>query len=352
MVIKTKKRISRTIPFGYKVLKNKKLLYPIKYQLNTLKRIKQKILNGQISLRQGSIELKKKTGRSLSAPFLSKTLKKDNPKWYVPIKKQKDKLQNKKNELILQKKEKLKKEKELKRLTTISSQNRINKRCVTCNKIKLLSNFQQLKKYKASYCSDCYQLILLKSSKISVKCTSCKKSKNLQELAGVNGLKAFQRKICRPCERKINNEWKKNNRKKVNSYNKKYRLQNPELFKEKRRKYIAENKNKIKLKRDEWYKKNIDKIKLQRKKQYLDLKKDKKKWAKHLERSRAYKRKERLIDPEKARSQDRKHYYKNREKIIERVINWKSKNMDKVLRNRRKEILRRNELKSNKRSLW
>mgnify|MGYP004009008471 FL=1 len=98
MVIKTKKRISRTIPFGYKVLKNKKLLYPIKSQLNTLKRIKQKILNGQISLRQGSIELKKKTGRSLSAPFLSKTLKKDNPKWYVPIKKQKDKLQNKKKE--------------------------------------------------------------------------------------------------------------------------------------------------------------------------------------------------------------------------------------------------------------
>ena len=352
MVIKTKKRISRTIAFGYKALKNKKLLYPIKSQLNTLEKVKQKILNGQISLRAGAIELKNKTGRSLSYVGLNKIISKEYPNWYVKIKKQKDKLQNDKKILILFKKEKLKKEKELKRLTTLSSQNRINKRCLTCNKIKILSNFQQLKKYRASYCSDCYQLILLKSSKISVKCTSCKKSKNLQELAGVNGLKAFQRKICRPCERKINNEWKKNNRKKVNSYNKKYRLQNPELFKEKHRKYIAENKDKIKLKRDEWYKKNIDKIKLQRKKQYLDLKKDKKKWAKHLERSRAYKRKERLIDPKKARSQDRKHYYKNREKIIERVINWKSKNMDKVLRNRRKEILRRNELKSNKRSLW
>ena len=76
-------------------------------------------------------------------------------------------------------------------------------------------------------------------------CTSCKKSKNLQELAGANGLKAFQRKICISCERKINNEWKKNNREKVNSYNKKYRLQNIELFREKRRKYLFENKDKF-----------------------------------------------------------------------------------------------------------
>ena len=233
MVIKTKKRISRTIPFGYKVLKNKKLLYPIKSQIDALKIIKQKILNGQISLRQGSIKLKEKTGRSLSAPFLSRTLKKDNPKWYVRVKKQKEELQNKKKERILLENRKIKKKKELKRLTTLSSQNRINKRCVTCNKIKLLNNFQQLKKYKASYCSDCYQLILLKSSKIIVKCTSCKKSKNLQELAGVDGLKTFQRKICRPCERKNDNKWRRNNPDKIRKYKYKEYLRNNSDIKKK-----------------------------------------------------------------------------------------------------------------------
>ena len=61
----------------------------------------------------------------MSAPFLSKTLKKDNPKWYVPIKKQKDKLQNKKKELILQKKEKLKKEKELLRRLHVKDGSRV-----------------------------------------------------------------------------------------------------------------------------------------------------------------------------------------------------------------------------------
>ena len=217
-MINTKKRISRTIPFGYKVVKDKKLLYPIKSQLDALEKIKQKIVDGHISLRQGSKEVKKKTGRSLSAPFLSKTIKKNNPKWYIKLKKQKDKLQKNKNKLIILKKKKLKKEIELKRLTTLSSQNRINKRCTTCNKIKILDDFSQLKKYKASYCKDCYQLILLKSSKIKVECTSCKKIKNLQELAGANGLIAFQIKKCKPCVRKINNEWKKNNLDKVRKY--------------------------------------------------------------------------------------------------------------------------------------
>ena len=60
-MINTKKRISRTIPFGYKVTKDKKLLYPIKTQLDALEKIKQKIVDGHISIRQGSKELKKIT---------------------------------------------------------------------------------------------------------------------------------------------------------------------------------------------------------------------------------------------------------------------------------------------------
>ena len=39
-MINTKKRISRTIPFGYKVIKDKKLLYPIKSQLDALEKNK------------------------------------------------------------------------------------------------------------------------------------------------------------------------------------------------------------------------------------------------------------------------------------------------------------------------
>ena len=76
-MINTKKRISRTIPFGYKVIKDKKLLYPIKSQLDAIKIIKQKILMGVLSLHQGSVKLKKETGRSLSNTGLNKILNKE-----------------------------------------------------------------------------------------------------------------------------------------------------------------------------------------------------------------------------------------------------------------------------------
>ena len=89
MVIKTKKRISRIIPFGYKVLKNKKLLYPIKSQLDALKIIKQKILSGTLSLREGSLKLKKETKRSLSYVGLNKIISKEYLNWQKSAKKRK-----------------------------------------------------------------------------------------------------------------------------------------------------------------------------------------------------------------------------------------------------------------------
>ena len=97
----------------------------------------------------------------------------------------------------------------------ISAQNRINKKCITCNKVKLLEEFVLLSKYRSSYCKNCNKQILIKSPKIKIKCSICKKNISLDKFSGSNGLNAFKRKKCIICSRKINIDWKKNNPEKV-----------------------------------------------------------------------------------------------------------------------------------------
>jgi len=221
--IKIKK--GRTIPFGYKVHKDqKKILYPIRHQLEILNNIKQKILDGTISLRAGSIELEKKTRKYLSFVSLGKMMNKDYPNWQIRI----NEIKNEKEKLIELEKQKIKEEKELAKLTKLSAQNRINKKCITCSKVKLLKEFTLLNKYRASYCKDCNKLILIKSPKIIKKCTKCKKNKSLDKFSGYNGLKAFKAGLCIECQKIIHSQWKKNNRDKVNQYQRKWKLENPE----------------------------------------------------------------------------------------------------------------------------
>ena len=50
MVNNLRRRIARTIPFGYKLYKDDKYLYPIKSELDTLKNIKKKILKEKLQL--------------------------------------------------------------------------------------------------------------------------------------------------------------------------------------------------------------------------------------------------------------------------------------------------------------
>ena len=60
--MKTKIKIGRTIPFGYKLI-DSNLLQPINHELRILKEIKKEILNGNLSLRNGAKEIINKTGR-------------------------------------------------------------------------------------------------------------------------------------------------------------------------------------------------------------------------------------------------------------------------------------------------
>ena len=224
MVNKIRRRISRTIPFGYKVKGKNKILYPVSSQLNALKVAKEKIIKGNMTLREGAIFIKKKSGRSLSHIALNMIITKELPNWSKTLRKKEKKERAEKKRLLEIQKAEIKKKREIEKTTKLSSQNRINKRCITCNKIKILEDFQQLNKYKASYCRDCYQLILMKSSKIIVKCTYCKKNKNLNELRHENGITAFTRKICTPCDKKRTDQWRKNNPEKIRRYKYKERL--------------------------------------------------------------------------------------------------------------------------------
>ena len=62
-----KKRNSSTIPFGY-ILSHGEL-EPLESQLIALKETKQRVLDGIISLRAGTVELKNKTGKSFANIF-------------------------------------------------------------------------------------------------------------------------------------------------------------------------------------------------------------------------------------------------------------------------------------------
>jgi len=68
-----KKRVSRTIPFGYKTNEeDNKLLEPIPEELEAIEQAKQYIKS--CSYREVAGWMKRKTGRSISAPGLRKVL--------------------------------------------------------------------------------------------------------------------------------------------------------------------------------------------------------------------------------------------------------------------------------------
>jgi hypothetical protein len=229
-VINTKKRISRTIPFGYKVIKDKKLLYPIKSQLDAIKIIKQKILKGVLSLRQGSKKLKKETGRSLSNTGLNKILNKEFSGWQIKANKERDKIKLKKKKLFEKNKIRIKAARELEKLKKRNQKKIIYHSCILCNKKRLLSEF---KKNKAKYCNNCKKLISAKSQKLNFNCRICKKRKKINEFVGIDGFKAYKIKTCKPCYFKMNKEWKNKNIEHRMKYLIKYRLRSDKDIKKK-----------------------------------------------------------------------------------------------------------------------
>ena len=99
MVINSKKKNSSTIPFGYKILKYSKRLFPIDSQLIALKDVKIKLLKGIISLRVASNDLEIKTGRKISAAGLLKMMNKEYPNWQIEANIKKTKIKKKKKKI-------------------------------------------------------------------------------------------------------------------------------------------------------------------------------------------------------------------------------------------------------------
>ena len=73
MTLGLKKRVSRTVPFGYKVSEqDEKLLEPIHQELEAIEQAKQYIKS--CSYREVAGWMERKTGRYISAPGLRKVL--------------------------------------------------------------------------------------------------------------------------------------------------------------------------------------------------------------------------------------------------------------------------------------
>ena len=74
MSLGSKKRVSRTIPFGYKINEvDDKLLEPIQEELEAIEQAKQYLKS--CSYREVAGWIERKTGRYISAPGLMKVLK-------------------------------------------------------------------------------------------------------------------------------------------------------------------------------------------------------------------------------------------------------------------------------------
>lgn len=69
-----KRRSSSTIPFGYELSEDNKTLKPIDTQLEVLKNVSSMVKEGILSLREGSLWIEHKTGRSLSHTGLKKII--------------------------------------------------------------------------------------------------------------------------------------------------------------------------------------------------------------------------------------------------------------------------------------
>ena len=68
------RRASSTIPFGYELAEDKRTLEPIEIQLETLRVVADLVKDNTLSLREGSLWIEHKTGRSLSHVGLKKII--------------------------------------------------------------------------------------------------------------------------------------------------------------------------------------------------------------------------------------------------------------------------------------
>ena len=67
-------RASSTIPFGYELAVYNRTLEPIEIQLETLRVVANLVKDNTLSLREGSLWIEHKTGRSLSHVGLKKII--------------------------------------------------------------------------------------------------------------------------------------------------------------------------------------------------------------------------------------------------------------------------------------
>tara|TARA_A100001011_G_scaffold392679_1_gene480785 strand:+ start:1314 stop:2354 length:1041 start_codon:yes stop_codon:yes gene_type:complete len=346
MVSNLRRRIARTIPFGYKLYKDDKNLHPIKLELDTLKNIKKKIFKGKITARKASLEIEHETGRKLSHVALIKMMNIEYPNWQINANKEIKRFQIEKRKKILDQKLIKKKDREIEKLRIREEKKIKYRNCIICGEKKLLDEF---KENKALYCYNCKELLDKESSSISLNCRICGKKKELNNFIGNDGFKKYKTKTCLTCNKIYNKDWNQRNIEKRKVSRKRYIEKNKDFLKIKAKEYRLKNKDKL----QKIFELNKEKIYKRKKLRILFLKKNEPdKYKKILEKRKAYAKKTRLVNPEKARSKDREYYKKTREKRIESVMKWKKNNMDKVIRIRRRYSLKRNELASNKKSLW
>ena len=69
-----KQRTSSTVPFGYELEDDNKTLKPIQEQLDVLRNVSSMVKDNVLSLREGSLWIEHKTGRSLSHTGLKKII--------------------------------------------------------------------------------------------------------------------------------------------------------------------------------------------------------------------------------------------------------------------------------------
>jgi len=221
MVNHKKKRISRTIPFGYKLIDNSNLLQPINQELRILNEIKKEILNGNLSLRKGAKEIANKTGRYLSHPGLRVILNKEFAGWQNIARKKQEKLKIEKKKLLEATKKKIIEEKELEKQRIKNLKKIKYKNCTICDERKLESEFIQ---NKSKYCLKCKILLLEMSQNLFLCCRICGNKKKLEEFIGTNGHNKYKTKTCGPCFREYHREWDKKNKYKRLKINRKTKL--------------------------------------------------------------------------------------------------------------------------------
>ena len=219
--MKTKIKIGRTLPFGYKLINNSNLLQPINHELQILKEIKKEIFNGNLSLRNGAKEITNKTGRYLSHVGLLNILNKEFTGWQNIVKIKQEKLKIEKKKLLEATKKKIREEKELEKQRIKNLKKIKYKNCTICDERKLESEFIQ---NKTKYCLKCKILLLEMSQNLFLYCRICGNKKKLEEFIGTNGHNKYKTKTCGPCFREYHREWDKKNKYKRLKFSRKSKL--------------------------------------------------------------------------------------------------------------------------------